>query len=64
MKPLAPCSPSSRRHSALSLPERQGAGWVNWEPVATVRIPANGQTLIDPTATTEPFLFYQAVSVP
>ena len=37
---------------------------MNWEPVATVPIPANGQTLIDPAATTEPFLFYRAVSVP
>ena len=35
-----------------------------WEPVATVPIPANGQTLIDPAATTEPFLFYRAVTVP
>jgi hypothetical protein len=34
-----------------------------WEHVATVPIPANGQTLIDPAATTEPFLFYRAVSV-
>jgi hypothetical protein len=37
---------------------------VNWDPVATVPIPASGQTLIDPAATTEPFLFYRAVSVP
>ena len=37
---------------------------VNWELVATVPIAASGQTLIDPTATTEPFLFYRAVSVP
>jgi hypothetical protein len=37
---------------------------VDWEPVGTVPIPANGQTLIDPAATTEPFLFYRAVSVP
>jgi len=34
---------------------------VNWEPVATVPIPASGQTLIDPAATTEPFVFYRAV---
>jgi len=27
-------------------------------------IPASGQTLIDPVAATEPFLFYRAVSVP
>jgi hypothetical protein len=27
-------------------------------------IPAGGQTLIDPAATTEPFLFYRAVTVP
>jgi hypothetical protein len=37
---------------------------VDWEHVATVPIPANGQTLIDPVATSEPFLFYRAVSVP
>jgi len=37
---------------------------VNWERVATVPIPASGQTLIDPAASTEPFLFYRAVSVP
>ena len=37
---------------------------LNWEPVATVPIPASGQTLIDPAATAEPFLFYRAVSVP
>jgi hypothetical protein len=37
---------------------------VNWELVATVPIPASGQTLIDPAATTEPFLFYRAVSGP
>jgi len=37
---------------------------VNWDFVATVPIPANGQTLIDPAAATEPFLFYRAVSVP
>ncbi len=37
---------------------------VNWEPSATEPIPANGQTLIDPAAITEPCLFYPAVSVP
>jgi hypothetical protein len=37
---------------------------MNWEEVATVPLPANGQTVIDPVATTEPFLFYRAVSVP
>jgi hypothetical protein len=37
---------------------------VNWELVATVPIPASGQTLIDPAAATEPFLFYRAASVP
>jgi hypothetical protein len=35
-----------------------------WELVATVPIPARGQTLIDPAAATEPFLFYRAVIVP
>ena len=34
---------------------------VTWELVATVPIPASGQTLLDPAATTEPFLFYRAV---
>jgi PKD repeat protein len=37
---------------------------VNWEAVATVPIPASGQQLIDPAATSEPFLFYRAVSLP
>jgi hypothetical protein len=37
---------------------------MNWETVATVPLPASGQTLIDPAATTEPCLFYRAVSVP
>ncbi|MHC1768176.1 MAG: choice-of-anchor Q domain-containing protein [Verrucomicrobiia bacterium] len=37
---------------------------VTWEPVATVPTPASGQTLVDPAATTEPFLSYRAVSVP
>ena len=32
--------------------------------LATVPIPASGQRLIDPAATTEPFLFYRAVAVP
>jgi hypothetical protein len=42
--------------------ERSG-DLVNWDPVATVPIPASGQTLIDPAATSEPFLFYRAASV-
>jgi hypothetical protein len=37
---------------------------LTWDPFATVPIPANGQKLIDPAATTEPFLFYRAVTVP
>jgi hypothetical protein len=37
---------------------------LNWNPFATVPIPASGQTVVDPTATSEPFLFYRAVSVP
>lgn len=37
---------------------------VTWKLVATVPIPAGGQTLINPAAATEPFLFYRAVSVP
>jgi hypothetical protein len=30
----------------------------------TTPLPANGETLIGPAATSEPFLFYRAVSVP
>jgi hypothetical protein len=37
---------------------------VNWEHFATVPIPASGQTLIDPVATSEPRLFYRAMRVP
>ena len=37
---------------------------LDWEMAATVPVPTSGQTLIDPAATTEPFLFYRAVSVP
>jgi len=37
---------------------------VTWELAAIVPLPASGQRLIDPAATTEPFLFYRAVSVP
>jgi hypothetical protein len=37
---------------------------LNWEPVATVPIPASGQTLIDPVASSKPLLFYRAVAEP
>jgi len=37
---------------------------VNWEFAGEVPIPACGQTLIDPAATTEPHLFYRAIRVP
>jgi hypothetical protein len=37
---------------------------MNWVPAAMVPIPASGETLIDPAATTEPFLSYRAVSLP
>jgi len=37
---------------------------VNWERVATVPIPASGQTPVDPAAALEPLLFYRAGSVP
>jgi hypothetical protein len=37
---------------------------LTWDPFATVPIPTDGQTVIDPVAITEPFLFYRAVSVP
>jgi hypothetical protein len=39
-------------------------GLLNWEHVATVPISANGQTWVDPAASTEPFLFCRAVSGP
>jgi hypothetical protein len=34
---------------------------VNWEFAGQVPIPGSGQTLIDPAATVEPFLFYRAL---
>jgi len=37
---------------------------VNWEFVSQVPIPACGQTLIDPAATSESKLFYRAIRVP
>ena len=37
---------------------------MNREAVATLPIPASGQTLIGPAATTEPFLCHRAESVP
>lgn len=37
---------------------------VTWEHVATVPILATGQTLIDPAAAAEAFLFYRAAAVP
>ena len=37
---------------------------VHWEFAGQVPIPASGQTLIDPAATTERQLFYRVVSVP
>jgi hypothetical protein len=43
--------------------ERSG-DLVNWEFAGEVPIPACGQTLIDPVATTEPHLFYRAMRVP
>ena len=36
---------------------------VTWEFAGEVPLPVGGQTLIDPAAITEPFLFYRAVSV-
>lgn len=42
----------------------RGRNLRSWEPFATVPIPASGQRLIDPAATSEPFLFYRAVSAP
>jgi PKD repeat protein len=37
---------------------------VTWELAFEVRIPADGQTLIEPVVTSEPMLFYRAVAVP
>jgi len=37
---------------------------VNWEFAGQIPIPASGQTLIDPAATTETRLFYRAMRVP
>ena len=37
---------------------------VTWELVTTVPTPTSGQTAIDPTAATEPFLFYRQVLIP
>jgi hypothetical protein len=37
---------------------------LNWGYAAEVPIPASGQTLIDPVATSEPRLFYRAMRVP
>ena len=37
---------------------------IHWEPAGWVPIPASGQTLIDPAATTEPRLFYRAMREP
>jgi hypothetical protein len=42
----------------------RGRDLVNWETAMTVPIPASGQTLIDPAATTEPFFFCRAVMEP
>jgi hypothetical protein len=36
---------------------------IKWEFVATIPIPAGGQTLIDPVAVTEPFRFYRAIAL-
>ncbi|NLH72448.1 MAG: PKD domain-containing protein, partial [Verrucomicrobia bacterium] len=35
---------------------------VTWELAAIVPLPASGQRLVDPAATTEPFVFYRAVT--
>lgn len=37
---------------------------MNWEEAAVVPLPANGQTLIDPAAMMERYLFYRAVLAP
>jgi len=36
---------------------------VTWEFAATVPLPVSGQTLVDPAATAERFLFYRAISI-
>jgi hypothetical protein len=37
--------------------------FLNWEFVATVPIPASGQTLLDPAATSQSFRFYRAIAL-
>ncbi|HEY9173700.1 MAG TPA: choice-of-anchor Q domain-containing protein, partial [Verrucomicrobiae bacterium] len=37
---------------------------IHWEFAGEVPIPASGQTLVDPAAITEPFLFYRAMRMP
>ena len=53
-----------RREPGKSVRIDRSTDLVNWEAVATVPIPASGQQLIDPAVTSEPFLFYRAVSLP
>jgi len=50
--------------SGTSVRIERSRNLLDWEHVATVPIPASGQTLTDPMATAEPFLFYRAVVVP
>jgi len=50
------------REPSTSVQVERSRDLVNWELLATVPVPASGQTLIDPAASSEPFLFYRAVS--
>jgi hypothetical protein len=52
------------REPSTSVQVERSRDPVNWELVATVPIPSTGQTLVDPAATAEPFLFYRAVAGP
>ncbi|MBI4328032.1 MAG: hypothetical protein HY674_22605 [Chloroflexi bacterium] len=53
-----------RRAPGKSVRLERSRDLATWEPVATVPIPTGDQTLIDPVAASEPFLFDRAVSAP
>jgi len=68
-EPACQISPEGFRFTVKGEPGRSvridvSTDLIHWEPVATVPIPACGQTLIDPSATTEPHLFYRTVRLP
>lgn len=63
---LTNCTVTStvKGESGTSVRIERSRNLLDWEHVATVPIPATGQTLTDPVATVEPLLFYRAVVVP